>query len=36
MNGEEGVEEPDRRRWGWDLGLRRILPGLQDEELAVW
>ena len=33
--GRKVAREPDKRRWGWDLGLRRILPGLQDGELVV-
>ena len=33
--GRKVARESDRRRWGWDLGLRRILPGLQDGELVV-
>ena len=36
MNGEEGLRSQTGGDGGWDLGLRRILPGLQDEELAVW
>ena len=33
--GRKVAREPDRRRWGWDLGLGRILPGLQDGELVA-
>ena len=33
--GRKVARESDRRRWGWDLGLRRILLGLQDGELVV-
>ena len=33
--GRKVVKESDRRRWGWEVEPRRILPGLQDEELAV-